>query len=161
MTRDRTLLGLEIRLLVARYGKARVVKALSTIDDVDLAGLHDDITGYERKRTRSGARRRPRRSIEEMVREANPPPASQGTVERLARAYDERDFLPELRDVRRFLEARGVSVGAFRSRSDALPTVLRVLAQQELEELTALDKGRSGGGSDLGVITDQILRSRE
>ena len=96
-----------------------------------------------------------------MMREANPRPAARGLVEKLAHAYEKRDFLPELRDVRRFLESRGVSVSTLRSRSDALLTVLRVLAQQELDELTALDKGRSGGGSDLGVITDQILGSRE
>ena len=161
MTRDKTLLSLELRLLVARHGKAQVTKALSTIGDVDLAAVNDDIKGYERKRTPKGTRRGRRKSIEEMMREANPRPAARGLVEKLARAYDERDFLPELRDVRRFLESRGVSVSTLRSRSDALPTVLRVLAQQDLDELTALDKGRGGGGSDLGVITDQILGSRE
>ena len=96
-----------------------------------------------------------------MVRQANPRHAVRDLVEKLARAYKERDFLPEFRDVRRFLESRRISVGKFRSRSDAFPTLLRVLAQHDLEELTALDEGRTAAGSDLGLITDQILGSRD
>lgn len=161
MTRNRTLLNLELRLLVARHGKVEIAKALSTIGDVDLAVVDDSLKDYERKRGKKGARRTRRKSIEEMVRDANPRPTARGLVEKLARAYDERDFLPELRDVRRFLESRRVSVEPLRSRSDALPKVLRVLAEHDLEELAALDKGRAAGGSDLGVITDQILGSHD
>lgn len=161
MTRNRTLLGLELRLLVARHGKAEIAKVLSTIGDVDLAVVDDSLKDYERRRVKKEVRRTRRKSIEEMVRDANPPPKAKGLVEKLARAYDERDFLPELRDVRRFLESRRVSVSTLRSRSGALPTVLRVLVQHDLEELAALDMGRAAGGSDLGVITDQILGSHD
>ena len=163
MTRDKTLLNLELRLLVARHGKAKITKALATIDDddADLIVVDDDLKGYERERTKKGARRGRRKSIQEMVREAAPRPAARGLIEKLARAYDERDFLPELRDVRRFLESRRGSVATLRSRADALPTVLRVLVEHDLDELTSLDKGRVAGGSDLGVITDQILGSRD
>ena len=161
MTRDRTLLDLELRLLVARHGKAQIAKALSTIEGVDVALIDDDIKSYERKKTKKGVQRRPEKSIEEMVRQANLRPATRDLVEKLARAYKERDFLPEFRDVRRFLESRRIFVGKFRSRSDAFPTLLRVLAQTDLEELTALDEGRTAAGSDLGLITDQILGSRD
>ena len=161
MTRNRTLLDLELRLLVARHGKTEVAKALSTIGDVDLAVVDGDLKDYERRRAKKGTLRARRKSIEEMVRDANPQPTARELVEKLARAYDERDFLPELRDVRRFLESRRVSVSTLRSRSDALPTVLRVLAEYDLDELVALDKGRATDGSDLGVLTDQILGSHD
>ena len=121
MTRDRTLLDLELRLLVARHGRAQIAKALSTIEGVDVALIDDDIKSYERKKAKKEAQRRPERSIEEMVRQANPRHAVRDLVEKLARAYKERDFLPEFRDVRRFLESRRISVGKFRSRSDAFP----------------------------------------
>jgi len=161
VTRNRTLLDLELRLLVARHGKTEIVEALSTIGDVDLAVVDDDLKGYERRRAKKEARGARRKSIEEMVQDANPRPAARRLIGKLARAYDERDFLPELRDVRRFLESRRVSVSTLRSRSDALPTVLRVLAEHDLDELAALDRGRAAGGSDLGVITDQILGSHD
>ena len=92
-----------------------------------------------------------------MVREADPAPSTARLVEKLARAYDERDFLPEFRNVKRFLESRQVATTKFRSRADALPAVLRILAICSPDELRQLDEGRLGAGSDLGLITDQIL----
>ena len=161
MTRDKTLLDLELRLLVARHGKAQIARALSAIESVDLTLIDDDIKSYERKKTKEGAHRGPEKSIEEMVGQANPRPAARDLVEKLAHAYKKRDFLPEFRDVRRFLESRRISVSRFRSRADAFPTLLRVLAQCNPEELTALDERRTAAGSDLGIITDQILGSHD
>ena len=127
---------------------------------VDLTLIDDDIKSYERKKTKEGAHR-PEKSIDEMVRQANPRPAARDLVEKLAHAYKTRDFLPEYRDVRRFLESRRISVSRFRSRADAFPTLLRVLTQYNPEELTTLDERRTAAGSDLGIIADQILGSRD
>ena len=129
MNQDKALLDLELRLLVARHGKARIANTLSTImEDVDLAAIGDQIKAYEERTKKNKARHRPNKSIEEMVRKADPAPSIAGIVERLARAYDKKEFLPEFRDVKRFLESRRVPTTKFRSRSDAFPAVLRVLA---------------------------------
>ena len=93
-----------------------------------------------------------------MVQDSNPNgAAAQRYMERLAHAYQDRQFLPELRAVKRFLESRGVPAEKLRSRSDALSTVLRALAECELDELKALNERKGMSGSDLGMITDQIL----
>ena len=158
MNQDKDLLKLNLSLLVAQYGKTRVSEALSAIEDVTLTAIRDEISTFgKRARTRT-AQRRPRKSIEEMIREAKPDsPQAESIIERLARAYESKEFLPELREVKRFLDSRSISPTKLRSRADALPAVVGVLAQCGLEELHSLDRRRRTQGSDLGVITDQIL----
>lgn len=158
MSRNETLLDLEIRLLVARHGKARVSKVLSAIGDVDLTVIDSGIKAYEDKSKRNKTQRRRRKSIEEMVRNANPDSLdAERLIAKLARAYEDKELLPAFREVKYFLESRGVPATKFRSRADALPAVLRVLAQTRLDDLQVLDESRQVHGSDLGIITDQIL----
>ena len=158
MNRDETLLDLELRLLVARHGKAQIAKTLSAIGDVDVTLVDSGVKAYEDNAGRNRARRRPRKSVEDMMRGISlEDPDTAVLVERLARAYEEKDFLPEFRDVRRFLESRRISTAKLRSRADALPTVVRELARFSLDELQTLDERRLDRGSDLGIIADQIL----
>ena len=158
MSRESTLLDLELRLLIARHGKARVSAALSAIGDVDLDVLDTGIREYEDESRNRTSHRRASKSIEEMVQDSNPNgAAAMRYMERLAHAYQDKEFLSELRAVKRFLQSRGVQAEKLRSRSDALSTVLRVLAECELEELQALNEEKEMRESDLGMLTDQIL----
>ncbi len=159
MNLDKTLLDLSLRLLIVQHGKARVSEALSAIEDADLSGIHGEIESCGNKATRTKAQRRPGKSIEETIRDAGPAsPEAEGVIKKLARAYQSREFLPELRDVKRFLESRSTLPAArLRSRADAFPMVVRVLARCELDELYSLDRRRENRGGDLGVITDHLL----
>ena len=93
MNQDKALLGLELRLLIARHGKARVSEVLSSIEDVDIPALDSDVKTYEEGRPRRRtARPRPRKSVDEMIREANPenpmPNASSGSLRLRTRTND-------------------------------------------------------------------------
>lgn len=159
MNQDRVFLDLHLSLLVAQHGKERVREALSTIDDAAVDKIRDDIETFG-KSPRTRRVRRPRKSIEELIRDANPSnPEAASIVEQLARAYENKEFLPVLRDVRNFLASRSVLFATLRSRTDALPMIVNTLARCELDELRSLDRGRQTQGGDLGVITDQILGS--
>lgn len=156
MNEDRTLLGLELRLLIARHGKRQVSEALSAIGDVDVARVEEGIRAYENRKSRP--RNRPGKTLAELVRDAHPKSVeAHRLIEKLGRAYENREFLASLREAGRFLESRGNPVRAFRSRADALPAVLRALALCDLEELQTLYDRRRDHRSDLGIITDQIL----
>ncbi|MDE0405433.1 MAG: hypothetical protein OXI53_08995 [Nitrospira sp.] len=158
MSQTKTLLDLELRLLIAQHGKPRVSKALSAIGEVDLSEIGVEIKTYEEKAKRKDTQRRSRKSIEEMVQDANPDSFdAKHLIEQLARRYEKKEFLPELREVKRFLESRRVPIAKFRSRAEALPMVLSLLAQFTLDDLQALDEKGRYRGSDLGIITDQIL----
>ena len=158
MSQAKTLLDLELRLLIAQHGKTRVRKALSAIGDVDLTEIDIGIKAYEDKAKKKNTQRRSRKSIEELIQDANPDnPEAKRLIEKLAHAYEYKAFLPELRDVKRFLESRDFPVAQFRSRADALPIILHLLAQSTLDDLQTLDEKKRSRGSDLGIITDQIL----
>lgn len=158
MNQDKDLLGLELRLLIARHGKARINEALSSMEDVDLATLDADVKAYKGRTRKNRARPRPRKSIDEMIQETNPKnPDAEHLVRKLALAYEDRRFLPELREVKRFLESRRTSAAKFRSRADALPAVIKALAQTESDELAMLDERKGTRGGDLGIIANQIL----
>lgn len=187
MNQSETFLDLELRLLVARHGKDRVAKTLSEIEGVDYAASEvrrytkrgnewvltaDDsayraaieagVSAYENSAKRNRAKRQLKVSIEDMVREVSPSnPDVARLLEKLARAYEKREFLPELREVRRFLTARGRPTTRVLSRRTVLPTVLQVLAQCSMDELKAFDAEKRRGRSDLGIITDQILGHRD
>lgn len=162
MNQNQRLLDLELRLLVARYGKTKVAKALSEIGSADLTTIEAGVKDYENGSKRSKAQRRTKKSIEEMVREVNPAnPDIAHLLEKLARAYENKEFLPELREVKRFLEYRDIPSLKIRSRRDALPIVLQALAPCSIDELRKLDEERRSSRSDLGIITDQILGHRD
>jgi hypothetical protein len=158
MNQDEIFLDLSLRLLVVQHGKMRVTEALSAIKDVDTAVIRSEIETCEDQVKRKIARQRSRKSIEETIRDAKPDsPGAQSVIERLVLAYERKEFLPELRDVRRFLESRLPSPVRLRSRADALPVVVGVLARCGLDELHLLDRRTRARGGDLGIITDQIL----
>ena len=163
MNRDKALLDLNLRLLVAQHGKERVSEALSAMSDITVDKMRDDIEAFGKSLR---MRRAPRsvknstKNIEELIRDANPGSSEAASIiEQLARAYENKEFLPALRDVVRFLASRSALSTTLRSRAAALPTVIKVLAQCELDELRSLDRRRQTQGGDLGVITDQILGS--
>ena len=80
-----------------------------------------------------------------------------GGVGKTTVAYEDRQFLPGLREVKRFLESQRTSAAKFRSSADALPAVIKVLVQAEPDELATLDERKRTRGGDPGIIANQIL----
>ena len=155
--RQDTLLSLEARLLVARYGRQRVLETLAEISNVDLAVIQREIETYEVKGKNKKPIRR-KNSVGELLKKANLNEYTGPLVEKIAYAYDNKEFLPELQKVKRFLESQGIKSDKLRSRTDALPKVIDVLAHQSrdsLEKLVAESETNDRG--DLGLIADQIL----
>lgn len=156
MSQD-TLLSLEARLLVARYGRRRVLETLAEISSVDLAVIQREIEAYEVKgKNRKPTRRRS--SVGELLKKANLNEDTRPLVEKIVYAYDNKEFLPQLQKVKRFLESQGISSDQLRSRADALPKVIDVLAHQSSESLEKLAvESETNDKGDLGLIADQIL----
>ena len=163
MNKNDTVLDLSLRLLVAQHGQARVLEALSAIQEVDLDAIRSEIEACGNKTRGGKTQRLPRKRIEDEIRKAQPDShEAQAVIRKLAHAYENKEFLPELRDVRRFMEAHSTvpikSVSSkLRSRADGLIAVIGVLARCSLDELHLLDRQTRAKGSDLGIITEQIL----
>ena len=156
-----SLLDLELRLLVARYGRRAVSASLSRIGEVDPTTLESSVAAFEAdaKRPRESTRRQSLKSADEVIGSLNlAVPEVHALLQKLGHAYEAKTFLPALREVRRFLETRGITAARLRSRADALTTVLTTLSRLPMEELFSIDAERLDKRSDLGIISDQILR---
>lgn len=80
-------------------------------------------------------------------------------IERIAVAYEAREILPEPWRVKDFLRSEGLDPRRVRSRADALPKFVSVLAnkpRERLETLFGLWRRHAQVG-DLGMLADAIL----
>lgn len=98
-----------------------------------------------------------------MVEAARVAPEVRPVLERIAVAYEDRQILPELCGVRKFLASEGVDPDRVRSRDDALRKLIRVLATRRHEELESLFGGlrKQVELGDLGLIAEAILGPRQ
>ena len=149
-------LTLRAKLLVAEYGRERVIAALSEIEGVEFDAIEQELDAHKERR----AARRPRRpkTLTELLEESRLDPQRLALVRQIGCAYENKRYLPELWRVRRFLESRGVATGNLRSRAAALPLVVEVLNHLPLDELTdVLTEAHGTAKGNLGILADQIL----
>ena len=155
MTVVNQALALRTKLLVAEYGRKRVIAALAEAEGVEFETIAREVDGIKEKR--SSRHRRPK-VLPELLKEAKIDSQTLPLVERIAWAYDQKRYLPELWRVRRFLESHGVDASRVRTRTAALPLVIGALGGLRECELTDIETGLSGSvRGDLGIIADQIL----
>ena len=153
-------LNIQLATLVAVYGLQRVQRALASIDDervarVDKLGIdNDERTVAPSANTKH---RRRKKSVEELVQEANVESSIRHLVEEIGYAYEQKNFLPDLWRVRKFLESEGVEATKLRSRNAALRKIIGVLARQPQHRLQALLVASKSNKGELAILTDQIL----
>ncbi len=162
------VLNLQLQLLLHQHGRKDVMEALAIVEDEDIASIQNEIQSLRDKR-RSKARRsgnatggktRRRESAKELIEEVHLEPDAKSLVEQIALAYERREFLPELRHVRQYLEEAGKDASKMRFRVEALPEVIAVLAtcsHDKLEELVASFED-TGGRNDLEILASEILK---
>jgi hypothetical protein len=153
------LLNIELRLLLLRHGRRNVLRALATITNQTPEQIETEVTLAE-KRKASGKRKTV--STDELVGQlSREKPESADMLQTLATRYENRTFLPHLRDVQRFLDRAGYSRGRLRSRREAGRQVLRVLSQLGVEDLKRLVASPEGqGDSDYALLARQIMGAR-
>ena len=155
------ILNLQVQLLLAQHGRRRVIEAVADADGADLESIQKELDAM-RARSEGGTkptRKTRRKSARELIEAARIDPGVKPLVERIAAGYEDKEYLSELWRVKRFLESEGVDVTRIRSRADALPRVIEVLANRSPERLEALLKswGRRGNRNDLAVLAEAIM----
>lgn len=149
----------EVSLLLAKYGKNAVLAALASklnIDEVELERKLNEIPS-PRHATQSREKISPLTLADSLVSK-HPDKAAQ--LKALAARFDNRDFLPELRDVQRFFEDHSQDVGRLRSRQQAFRKLLSLLVELDLQELNSILEGATRSSySALGVISDEVMRT--
>jgi hypothetical protein len=152
------MLILEIRILVLRHGKQKVLRALASVGDQTIQQIEQQLAAIE------NAKKAPRRkatALELATTECRDNPDVADALRALAVAFENRTFLPELRDVQRFLERRGSSRVKYRSRADAAPALIRGLAKIPREELLQLaSQPAEASDSDYSLLARAIMGPR-
>lgn len=157
MTSSR-FLDYEVALLLAKYGKDPFLAALARRIHLTQSELETLLEAVPEQKVASRAnRKRPGLDVVEEIIQSNPERAQ--FLQTLFRRFQNRTFLPELRDVRRFFDERSRNLRSPKSRTDALPHLMRLLAELDRVELETLCQPQSDGAySSLGIISDSILR---
>ena len=105
----------------------------------------------------NGRKARSRASAKELIKEVQLEPAAKSLVEQIVLAYERKEFLPELRHVRQYLEEAGKDVSELRFRAEALPEVIAILSTYSHDRLGKLVESfkYTGGRNDLEILTNQ------
>ena len=152
-------LNRQVRLLVARYGREQVMEALSNAGEAEPPPRRPAAARPRPKNPPARRPKRPRKSPLEVVEAAQVDPEVRPVIERIAVAYEAGEILPEPWRVKDFLRSEGLDPRRVRSRADALPKVVAVLAKKPRERLETLFGlwRRHARVGDLGMFADAIL----
>ena len=84
----------------------------------------------------------------------------QQLLEKAARKFEEKSFLPTFNDIANFCQVYQIDTPASRTRASAVPRVFKFIASMEANDVRAmLDDGMFSGPSRLGPIADAIRQS--
>lgn len=157
---DKEILSLEVRVLMVKYGYRKLIHAISEIKNDSIDKIEEDMRKLELlKRKKS---KLPGRSIDDIVNTIinnNLEKADQ--LRRLAASYENRTFLPQLKDARQFLERNSANPRIPKSRLSAVSPVFRTLASLDISQLEEyLVTPGIGTDNALSLISDQIMGKR-
>jgi hypothetical protein len=152
------LLKLELRLILLRHGRRKVIQALAALGDQSPEQIEADLAAAERNKKSAKPRYVP--SATELAADiARERPESTEAMRTLAVGYDNRTFLPQLRDVQRFLERAGVQRKKLRSRREAAEEVFAVLSKLRADELQRMAvSSEPAKDSDYALLAREIMR---
>ncbi len=153
---SKELLQLEVRFLIARYGRRAVLNALSHLGSVTVGELESEMARLENRKRK----KRVPKNIDELVADAVAMrPNTASAIRALAARYDDKTFLPQLRDVRKFLMRHGYHGSGAKSRRAALPKVIDMLVALSAEQLAELlqDADVADETSDYSLLTREIM----
>lgn len=157
MTSVDALLKLDIRLLLLRYGRRRVLDALAGLTDHTPEELEREIATAEDRKTKKKARTS---STSEMVASVfRDRPELVPTVEQLMNRYENKTFLPQLRDVQQFLDRVAGTRTRLKSRKTAIGPLLRALSSMKADDIPRLTAAAetTSGDSDFALLARAIM----
>lgn len=151
-------LDYEIALLLAKYGEKRLLTALAGKLGLSPEELHCKLNGLKEVKPRVSARKRVDASrIVETIAAEQPEKAS--VLRLLFSRFQNKTFLPELKDVKRFFDRHGHALGSVKSRAEVAPRLFKLLGTLATSELKTLcEGGERKEYSSLGLISDEIMR---
>jgi len=152
------LVQLEVRILLLKHSRQKVLRALGQLGDQTPDQIEQQIQAMEQKRR---SRRTKPTVVELAAKEAKGREEIEEPLRTLAVAFENKTFMPQLRDIQRFLD-QAAPTGKLRSRKAAAPALFRALAnlpKEELDQLATTDD--APGESDYQLLAQAIMGTSE
>jgi len=133
---NKDFLEIELRLLIQKYGYNSILRTLAFIKESSLEQIETLLFRIEQRGNRSKTKKQ--KSDIEVAEETIKDSANYEVLKQLALGYHNKRFLPQLKDVKRFLSQSGIDIGNIKSRVLATKKVFELLkgfGLRELEEL--------------------------
>jgi hypothetical protein len=148
----------EIALLVAEFGDQAVLTALANRLGTPYEDLHTKLEEIGKTFALKRSKKRPTpESAVDKVLSKNPDKAD--VLRQLISRFENRQFLPTIRDVQRFFEEHTGRKTKIDSRAKALPKLLSLLSEIDVRELDRLSRSENDpSDSALSLISNEILR---
>jgi len=150
------ILNIEIRLLIVKYGYKNILEALSKTKGTSIDEIESLIVSLEKKSTMRKATRK--KSVMEVAEDVISGAEHYTSLHKLAIKYQSKEFLPQLKDVRRFLERSGLKSNKLKSRLSSTKKVFEFLgglSKYELESL--LTEIPENGESAFSALANEII----
>jgi hypothetical protein len=151
------LLKLELRLLILRHGRKAVLETLAALDEQTPERVEADLKLAEQRNRGPKKKRKIVSASESAAQISQERPEAAELLRILATRYDNRVFLPQLRDVQRFLDRAGAPHRSLRSRGEAARLVVAALSRLGGDDLKRLAQE----ASSLRKESDYALLARE
>jgi hypothetical protein len=132
--------------------------ALAGLSDAPPEQLQEEIARLEAAKQAKAPKRE--RTLDELIAALPPMPEDiRNLVVQLARFYESKLFLQNLRDAEEFLRRRGAASKKFKSRRNALGPVLKALSEMSVSELESLvaQHINTTGQSDYAILANQLM----
>ena len=146
---------LELRVLILQHGRRKVLEALAILGEQTVDQVEQEIVGSEQRR-KARTQRKPKSVAELIAATCKGRENIERPVSVLMTRYENRMFLPQLRNVERFLDRVGIRHGRLKSRVAAVPKIIEALSQLSEEELNGLYQDTASAEQ-----TDFVLLARE
>jgi hypothetical protein len=151
------LLEIDVRLLLVRYGRTKVLQVLARLTEQTIEDLERHLQTIQHK---PKPKRAPPSIMDLVEATAQERPEIAEPLRALAVGFENRTFLPQLRDVQRFLDGTGASHGKLKSRAAATPIVIRTLAKLPPDSLAQLLRDKTSTDSDYALLARAIMGAR-
>jgi hypothetical protein len=152
------ILALELRLLILRYSRRRIIDAFAALGDQTPEEVERELAAVLERKARRNTKPKERIASDLIADACRDRPEIVELVSTLVSRFENRTFLPELRDVVRFLDRAGVSHGKLKSRRLSTPVIVVALARLNADELHRLAAPpATEGDSDLALLAREIM----
>ena len=148
----------EIILLLAKYGERQVLNVLASHLQISTDVLEERLKKIIQLKPRIKIKKKtdPAAIIETLV--AQHADKAEG-LKILFSRFQNKTFLPELKDVKRFCNRHGIDIGKVKSRTASVPKLFKLIASLETKAVEILiDDFNAGEYSSLGILADEIMK---